>query len=364
MSFDPGHTLIRRFKWSGDNSIESRRTAGIELTSKLSELIRDHRNAKHYIVAHSHGADVAIRAMNEESVGSHIFGFVALSAPFLRVSLRRWVRQEQGDLFRIFTAFLGLALLESVGFYLFKLLIAWPLPPNDDSWRWISSMAVVVSSVVIGALSIFFVFAGIAWFISCFVPLSSRWLWNSLYERAKSCVAQVRTVNADHFRVLVVRPIADEASAVLTVGQFLGWVTGYVEVIAASLLVPLSYFGFAILSWEKLRGRGGQIGERTILFGTLTLLSLILVSYFARLVVALPFGVSPGLFAPLLDISVESAPPGQSTFYQMPQGSRRLPGLFHSSTHDDPEVAGAIVKWLRSEESVAPKVDSAGKLCL
>ena len=57
------HTLIHRFKWSGANDIAARLCAADKLKSELSTLLNRYPEAKHFIVAHSHGANVAISAL-------------------------------------------------------------------------------------------------------------------------------------------------------------------------------------------------------------------------------------------------------------------------------------------------------------
>ena len=89
-------TLIRRFRWSGENSVSARARAAECLRSQLSDAIREQPQASHWIVAHSHGGDVALRAATENSVANGLAGIICLSTPFLAASVRPWVKKEPG----------------------------------------------------------------------------------------------------------------------------------------------------------------------------------------------------------------------------------------------------------------------------
>ncbi len=54
----PG-TVLRRFCWSGGNSHTARLQAGDDLAEYLRALRSEFPNAKHFVIAHSHGDNVA-----------------------------------------------------------------------------------------------------------------------------------------------------------------------------------------------------------------------------------------------------------------------------------------------------------------
>src|SRR5215510_919879 len=58
---------ICRTVWSGRNSPLARREAAARLRKKLALRLQNHDSARHYIICHSHGGDVALRALADES---------------------------------------------------------------------------------------------------------------------------------------------------------------------------------------------------------------------------------------------------------------------------------------------------------
>jgi pimeloyl-ACP methyl ester carboxylesterase len=76
--------LIDSFDWSGDNTVFARRTAGDELAAQLDELKQRFPSAKQYLVAHSHGGNVALYAAER----TLIHGIACLATPFLHASPR------------------------------------------------------------------------------------------------------------------------------------------------------------------------------------------------------------------------------------------------------------------------------------
>jgi hypothetical protein len=55
-------TDISAFLWSGANSIEERRSAAARLAKTLDESVAAAPEASHFIIAHSHGGNVALNA--------------------------------------------------------------------------------------------------------------------------------------------------------------------------------------------------------------------------------------------------------------------------------------------------------------
>jgi Alpha/beta hydrolase family len=79
---------IRAFLWSGANSVHARDCAARELSNQLAEDLRD-PTAKAVIIAHSHGGNVALRALQRLDSAVVRIKVVTLATPFLRVLARR-----------------------------------------------------------------------------------------------------------------------------------------------------------------------------------------------------------------------------------------------------------------------------------
>jgi hypothetical protein len=86
---------IVSFEWSGANSAQARATAAWQLREQLRHSIASHPAARHLLIAHSHGGNVALRAVQMLPSTAQRPGIATMAAPFLvgrRVSVpkREW----------------------------------------------------------------------------------------------------------------------------------------------------------------------------------------------------------------------------------------------------------------------------------
>jgi hypothetical protein len=73
-----------RHEWCGTNTHQDRRKASICLRKQLLKQCRELPNARHYIVGHSHGGNVALRAVHHSpTLRRKIGGIVTIATPFL-----------------------------------------------------------------------------------------------------------------------------------------------------------------------------------------------------------------------------------------------------------------------------------------
>ena len=79
---------IRAFLWSGANSVHARDRAASELSEELRKDLQD-PDATAVIIAHSHGGNVALRALQHLNSTAGQIKVVTLATPFLRVVARR-----------------------------------------------------------------------------------------------------------------------------------------------------------------------------------------------------------------------------------------------------------------------------------
>lgn len=83
-----GEVDVSEFHWSGANSFFSREQASVELAGKLEEHHTRAPFAKYLIIAHSHGGNVAFRAIQRlAELGTRIddLNVVTMGTPFLRI---------------------------------------------------------------------------------------------------------------------------------------------------------------------------------------------------------------------------------------------------------------------------------------
>ena len=78
-----GDTAFREFRWAGTNRHGARTEGGIRLAEFIRAGHAQHPDAQHFIVAHSHGGNVALYAMRNPAAHAVIDGIVTLATPFL-----------------------------------------------------------------------------------------------------------------------------------------------------------------------------------------------------------------------------------------------------------------------------------------
>ena len=78
-----GQLHFEAFEWSGSNSIEARRKAAAALRQHLANARWRRPEAQHFVVAHSHGGNVALESIEDQPVS----GLVTLATPFFVCNL-------------------------------------------------------------------------------------------------------------------------------------------------------------------------------------------------------------------------------------------------------------------------------------
>src|SRR4051812_33993109 len=108
-----GPVRIAPFEWSGRNSFEARSDAARRLREHLEAIARAEPDSRQFVVAHSHGGNVALLAAGDGILTSPVAGIVCLSTPFLQA----WPRALGAA--RVVTAAAGTLLLIANLLYLF-----------------------------------------------------------------------------------------------------------------------------------------------------------------------------------------------------------------------------------------------------
>ena len=198
---------IRAFLWSGANSVHARDRAARDLSKQLREDLQD-PDATAVIIAHSHGGNVALRALQHLDSKAGQIRVVTLATPFLRVFARRSLQLSyRVKLFMlaaiVITLFASLLVLDSivsetVGLEL--LLAVRKIAKNDN----LVFQIIVVLSVVAG----FFI---MEWLNEVFT--------NPHAALAIEQLAHYDTKGAAAARMLVIRGVDDEASLSLAAGS-------------------------------------------------------------------------------------------------------------------------------------------------
>src|SRR5688572_1167715 len=193
------YVLFERFSWSGSNSITSRELAACALAEHLRRLVSRFPTANHYVIAHSHGGNIAMYALREDDLRARI-GVVCLSTPFLHVRPRVVPRVSR-------LALTGAAIMLPMFVREAAEKQFWPTGPAFLEW---------VSGVIALAVGIGLLIA---------VPRAAR--------RISGRLAFPRVAPA---HCLLVRVAGDEASAALGSLQLINWLTTVLWVKPVELL--------------------------------------------------------------------------------------------------------------------------------
>lgn len=80
---------VRSFQWSGHNSHGARLTGGRDLAAFLHAHQADHPQATHFVIAHSHGGNVALYASDLLGTATSLAGIACFATPFIACTPRR-----------------------------------------------------------------------------------------------------------------------------------------------------------------------------------------------------------------------------------------------------------------------------------
>lgn len=214
--------------WSGGNMVGARWRAALRLRQKIERGVKAYPDAKHFVIAHSHGGNVALSALSDEDVSKKVSGVITLATPFLSAKV---VKPRE---------------LIDFGVGLFAALFA--------GW------CVILAGVAQGH--------GWAWWLpallTCLVVLGLLWLggWlnDQMHDFAKRLVARMPSVLPPPDKLAVVRVEGDEAIATLAGARFAGssvrlfwrFLTAPAFRWMADLLEAVDYGGLHAIQ-EKLR---------------------------------------------------------------------------------------------------------------
>jgi hypothetical protein len=318
------------FRWSGNNSFRARALAARQLAEHLRESISVHPGAAQWVIAHSHGGNIAVHAVHGAARLEYdaSVSIISLATPFIHAKGRRpapavWaiVPMAVGVL-----AFGGLHVL---------------IDPNNFSWTigaagsigfWLN---IAIASCVVIHLTL-----ALRWAFTYGLP----WRWRVQQEWLRWAHAPVLR----NSELLAVRAAGDEASGLMVSGQFLAWMSSRVGdfVFGGFTRLVAICFAFAFIV---------DLFTFDLEFLVLAVIATLLASVFLLPVIGslfvLLFGASlafgwEGPVANLFAVSTaESIPPGDATLIQFgPFRKAGLRGLSHSQLYNDERVIRLVLR--------------------
>jgi hypothetical protein len=384
-----GDVVFLPFRWSGMNWPSARYRAARRLRDHFQATSERFPARSHYVVAHSHGGNVALYALRDaERAGGEVpCGVVCLSTPFIAAQLRPLT------LFRLVATYavVLVTLFAVVATVMGRLLNPWMAAARTES--------TVLTALMWNEVWLEFALCAVlAWYAT-----------NGLVRLARSR-RDLIAVDGIRVPIRIYRSIGDEATAVLVTSSLLTWlgalawrgastlttlVTGvFAALLLAAVALPVSVFllmerlaGRRAL-WQRLRRavRSRRAWALVVTIGTMlsfatwgfllagTRFGAADMSY-ARAVAALVVaviscsalsGLGYGLTAPFLDVTTETTPLGSWPVHLFAAerwsvddpapaavGARapRPASLAHSAAYVDEGVLGAIAAWIREHES-------------
>lgn len=136
-------TDLSAFLWSGANSIEERRGAAARLAKTLDESVAAAPETPHFIIAHSHGGNVALSArevMSGNPLNVHI---VTMATPFLSI-----YRAMPRVIDRLFAICLSIGVATFAGY----LLMSWATASDFLSF---APLLISLLSIIFGTVTLF-----------------------------------------------------------------------------------------------------------------------------------------------------------------------------------------------------------------
>ena len=201
--------------WSERNSVDDRRAAALVLARHLDKLSEEQPNARHHVVAHSHGGNIALMALAhvEEVLKLDRYSFAAMSTPFIWNKPRNLEDMEFLSGRLSLAGFLAIAFVLSIPMVVLALFLIFPAWESHSLWREIWSGTIV----------------GLALFLFAWIVLWMRRMRKVLLKKWRGA-GDKRLVENDKDRyvsrlqhlssVLIVQPPADEAWRVNNIGYF------------------------------------------------------------------------------------------------------------------------------------------------
>ena len=359
-----GPLLFQRFAWSGRNSISARQTAVRDLVRHLHGVTQRWPRAQHYVVAHSHGGNIAFYALSDRVLQDRIQGLVCLSTPFLTVTPR-----DLGPVGHIALWWLPVILIFYAGMFVLDQLA----PALSDPWGPLLLIAAVGSGFLVS---------------------------RRLKRFAALAHSALEYPEVDRKKVLIVRAAADEASAALGATHIISWLSGRVwlftsrmlgdtvdtvdgwrtvltsrrratgAVVACLLIVCALAFlvpSVAGSGWYQQRVGVAAVAALLVVVALLvrgglvaaflgSFLFAVIAAPFLMVVAVLGVSVGPELLAAglLFQVTAEATPPGQWVVWQIAAvGEAEVSsGLMHSASYQSAAALEIVERWFGQRHSI------------
>ena len=305
---------IRAFLWSGANSVHARASAAKELSDQLTKDLQD-PDATAVIIAHSHGGNVALRALQHLDSMADRIRVITLATPFLRVYARKVSGLPSSANILLWVGITAILILISIGVLVFTGIAR-------GSYFAGFALGLSLAAVAAGALIV----SGL----------------NKLFVAGK--VAETIAKAADYQkaapRMLVLRGVDDEASLSLAAGSIGSRLSYLSLVVVLPLLFLIAFLSALVVAWVVDSRFFNIIAVVCILGGPLSLvLPGVFKSAFGRefLLNAIGCDIAANSIPDTVNkVEAKTLPPEAVPFLQLRHG-----------IYNHPDCVDEIVRWLR-----------------
>jgi len=357
-----GEVRFDVFEWCGRNSHKARIRAGYELAEHIRELRRTHPNCRHFIVAHSHGGNIALFAHKHLPETWHAMGVATLATPFIRAELDdriagKSLEELRADAAR-HTGTLSGFLAWGVGIPT-ALIVDHAFGENGgENWYWTLGAA-ILAGVVTGKTIQF------GW------PPLARFGHRFSGRRAAARLARAVALEPmEKTHVLSFIYPGDEAGRLLDAleaitvlpSRLIRWVKEHMKLVNGLFWVVLIATSLLVAMLEDFIAIDGDaVGDVLANFfayflttGIIVLIVLSAFRYWASFLRGHPWGFGwerPSMHA-YVDVMAEPAadiPRTKSYLHQevpFTESGDKKGGLRHSGLYDDPRVLKALAYWM------------------
>jgi len=334
---EPVEYVIRTLLWSGGNSVHARDAAALRLAEELEKDL-ERPDVTPIVIAHSHGGNVALRALQHLRSDPSRIRVVTLATPFLRVFVRDAVDLSFTLRILIWGAIFGIVFTLVTACILFV----------STAVAGLTSMTSTYALLLVGLVGAALVSALLVnRLITIFVkPRSGP-------ENTRSRALDVQqaafypSIVTSGPPILVIRGVDDEASLALAAGSIGSRLSSLIllNVIPTFYLVGLLLIFFLVVL-RNLNEQQGELLELTVAIGG---------SLGAFVFLMLP-GVFKSTFgkeflstAFVCEIAADSAPDTRGSLDAVTLSPSKLPAdwQLRHGIYSHPECVNEIVRWLR-----------------
>ena len=280
---------------------------------------------KHFLIAHSHGGNVAMYALQDPEVQAQVDGVICLATPFLFPRRRP---------LNIATLILSLIIM-IIG----TVQIITTMNLSTNGWfAWCIASVMLITAIAIPSL--------LVWIVA-------RKRYQQKFKNDTSLDEHVERISYGDTGtpILLIRSSGDEASGLLRGTQFLNWVGGMVIRIGGKQIYVLICFISLLLLWMAYMGiQWIPDGTISFLSAALMISASIMVFMLATLTVSrVAVGLDAWRWVGELETMIEDGPPGIKSELVVITPRKPVRALSHISIFYETETTEAIANWCRSE---------------